>query len=143
MLRLALFGCGRIGKVHAESIAAHPQAELIWVCDPAAAAHALAGKYGAAAGNDVDAVLADPRVDAVVVASPTPTHLDLLTRSVRAGKAVLCEKPIDLDLARVDACWREIAAAGPAVMVGFNRRFDRPVPQFLPRPVHHRLPRRA
>jgi len=124
MLRLALFGCGRIGKVHAESIAAHPQAELIWVCDPAAAAHALAGKYGAAAGNDVDAVLADPRVDAVVVASPTPTHLDLLTRSVRAGKAVLCEKPIDLDLARVDACWPEIAAAGPAVMVGFNRRFD-------------------
>jgi myo-inositol 2-dehydrogenase/D-chiro-inositol 1-dehydrogenase len=125
MLGLALFGCGRIGKVHADSIAAHPRAELIWVCDPMEeAARSLAGQYGAAVSRDAGAVLADPRVDAVVVASPTPTHVDLLSRSVRAGKAVLCEKPIDLDLARVDACWREIAGAGPAVMVGFNRRFD-------------------
>ena len=125
MVQLALLGCGRIGKVHAESIAAHPQAELTWVCDPMEeAARSLAGRYGATAGRDVDAVLADRRVDAVVVAAPTPTHVDLLTRSVRAGKAVLCEKPIDLDLARVDACWRQIAGAGPAVMVGFNRRFD-------------------
>jgi myo-inositol 2-dehydrogenase/D-chiro-inositol 1-dehydrogenase len=125
MVRLALFGCGRIGKVHAESISGHPRAELTWVCDPMEeAARSLAARYGAVAGQDVDAVLADPRVDAVVVASPTPTHVDLLTRSVRAGKAVLCEKPIDLDLGRVDACWREIAGAGPAIMVGFNRRFD-------------------
>jgi myo-inositol 2-dehydrogenase / D-chiro-inositol 1-dehydrogenase len=125
MVRLALFGCGRIGKVHAESIAGHPRAELTWVCDPMeAAARSLAAQYGATAGQDVDAVLADPRVDAVVVASPTGTHVDLLTRSVRAGKAVLCEKPIDLDLDRVDACWREIAGARPAIMVGFNRRFD-------------------
>jgi myo-inositol 2-dehydrogenase / D-chiro-inositol 1-dehydrogenase len=63
-------------------------------------------------------------VDAVVVASPTPTHVDLLTRSVLVGKAVLCEKPIDLDIARVDACWERIADADPTVMVGFNRRFD-------------------
>ena len=73
MVRLALFGCGRIGKVHAESIAAHPQAELIWVCDPAEeAARSLAGRYGAAAGRDADVVLKDPRVDAVVVAIPHP-----------------------------------------------------------------------
>jgi len=125
MVRLALFGCGRIGKVHAESIAGHPRAELTWVCDPMeAAARSLAAQYGATAGQDVDAVLADPRVDAVVVASPTLTHVDLLTRSVRAGKAVLCEKPIDLDLDRVDACGREITGASPAIMVGFNRRFD-------------------
>jgi myo-inositol 2-dehydrogenase / D-chiro-inositol 1-dehydrogenase len=69
-----------------------------------------------------------------VIASTTPTHVDLLTRAVRAGKAVLCEKPIDLDLARVDRCWTEIAALNPTVMVGFNRRFD---PSF--REVHDRV----
>ena len=125
MVGFALFGCGRIGKVHAESIAAHPRAGLVWICDPAeAAARSLAGQYGASAGRDAEAVLADPRVEAVVVASPTPTHVDLLTRAVRAGKAVLCEKPIDLDLAKVDACWQEIGGSSPVVMVGFNRRFD-------------------
>ena len=89
-----------------------------------AAARSLAGQYGATAGSDAGAVLADPRVDAVVVASPTPTHVDLLTRAVHAGKAVLCEKPIDLDLAKVDACWQQIGGSSPVVMVGFNRRFD-------------------
>ena len=79
---------------------------------------------GAEWGTDVDAVIEDPSIDAVVVASPTPTHVDLLTRAVRAGKAVLCEKPIDLDLARVDACREEIGALVDRVMVGFNRRFD-------------------
>ena len=129
MVRVALFGCGRIGRVHADSIAAHPRAELAWVCDPIeVAAREVAALYGSAATTDVDAVLADPRVDAVVVASPTPTHVDLLTGAVRAGKAVLCEKPIDLDLAAVDQCWDAIAAAEPTVMVGFNRRFD---PTFL------------
>jgi myo-inositol 2-dehydrogenase/D-chiro-inositol 1-dehydrogenase len=125
MLRVALFGCGRIGRVHAGAVAAHPRAELAWVCDPMeAAAKELAGQYGAEAGSDVAAVLADESVDAVIVASPTPTHVDLLTAAVKAGKAVMCEKPIDLDLARVDACWAEIGSLSPTVMVGFNRRFD-------------------
>src|SRR5689334_3870547 len=118
MVRLALFGCGRIGTVHAAAIAAHPRAELSWVCDPIEpAAKALADQYGAMAGSDVNAALSDDRVDAVVIASPTPTHVDLLTRAVQAGKAVLCEKPIDLDIARVDACWDKIADAGPTVML--------------------------
>ncbi|WP_433507749.1 inositol 2-dehydrogenase [Pseudonocardia halophobica] len=125
MLRVALFGCGRIGRVHAAAVAAHPRAELAWVCDPMeAAAKELAGQYEAEASSDVAAVLADESVGAVIVASPTPTHVDLLTAAVKAGKAVMCEKPIDLDLARVDACWAEIGALSPTVMVGFNRRFD-------------------
>ncbi|WP_020673067.1 inositol 2-dehydrogenase [Amycolatopsis nigrescens] len=124
-MRLALFGGGRIGRVHADSIAGHPRAELAWVCDPMPdAAQAVAARHGATATADVDAVLADRSVDAVVIASSTPTHVDLLTRAVRAGKAVLCEKPIDLDIGRVDACWAEIGSADANVMVGFNRRFD-------------------
>ena len=122
MVRLALIGCGKIGKVHADSIAAHPRAELAWACHPREqAARVFAREYGANASTDVDAVLADPSVDAILVASPTSTHVDLITRGVLAGKAVLCEKPIDLDITRVDACWQ---SANPAVMMGFNRRFD-------------------
>jgi myo-inositol 2-dehydrogenase / D-chiro-inositol 1-dehydrogenase len=125
LIRFALFGCGRIGRVHADSIDVDPRAELAWVYDPIESAALEVGKrYGAATAPDVDAAMDDPNVNAVVIASATPTHVDLLTRAVRAGKAVLCEKPIDLDLARVDRCWVEIAALNPTVMVGFNRRFD-------------------
>jgi myo-inositol 2-dehydrogenase/D-chiro-inositol 1-dehydrogenase len=125
MVRLALIGCGRIGRVHADSIDVHPRAELAYVYDPVEdAAREVGSRFGAPWGTDVDAVFDDASVDAVVVASPTPTHVDFLTRAVRAGKAVLCEKPIDLDLARVDACRAEIGALADRVMVGFNRRFD-------------------
>ncbi len=135
MIRFALFGCGRIGRVHADSIDVHPRAELAWVYDPIESAALEVGKrYGAATASAVDAAMDDSSVGAVVIASATPTHIDLLTRAVRAGKAVLCEKPIDLDLARVDRCWTEIAALDPTVMVGFNRRFD---PSF--REVHDRI----
>jgi myo-inositol 2-dehydrogenase / D-chiro-inositol 1-dehydrogenase len=125
VIRFALFGCGRIGRVHADSIDVHPRAQLAWVYDPIeSAAHEVAERHGAATAPTVDAALDDPGVDAVVIASATATHVDLLTRAVRAGKAVLCEKPIDLDLARVDRCWTEIAALNPTVLLGFNRRFD-------------------
>ena len=125
MLRIGLFGAGRIGRVHADSLAGHPRAELATVYDPIEpAAREVAGQYGAKATGDVGAILGDPGIGAVIIASPTPTHVELLTASVRAGKAVLCEKPIDLDLARVDACWAEIKDLGATIMVGFNRRFD-------------------
>jgi myo-inositol 2-dehydrogenase / D-chiro-inositol 1-dehydrogenase len=135
LIRFGLFGCGRIGRVHADSIDVHPQAELAWVYDPIeSAAQEVAKQYGATAAPTVGVALDDPSVDAVVIASATPTHIDLLTRATRARKAVLCEKPIDLDLARVDRCWTEIAALNPTVMIGFNRRFD---PSF--REVHERI----
>jgi myo-inositol 2-dehydrogenase/D-chiro-inositol 1-dehydrogenase len=135
MVRLALFGCGRIGAVHAESVAAHPRAELAWVCDPVeGAARALAERCGGRATPDPATVFADPGIDGVVIGSPTPTHVGLLTAAVQAGLAVLCEKPIDLDIDRVDACWAEIGSRSPAVMVGFNRRFD---PSF--RELHDRI----
>jgi myo-inositol 2-dehydrogenase / D-chiro-inositol 1-dehydrogenase len=135
LIRFGLFGCGRIGRVHADSIDVHPKAELAWVYDPIeSAAQEVAKYYGAIAAPTVDFALDDPSVDAVIIASATPTHVDLLTRAVRVGKAVLCEKPIDLDLTRVDRCWTEIAALNPTVMIGFNRRFD---PSF--REVHERI----
>ena len=125
MVRLGVIGCGRIGRVHADSIDVHPRAELAAVYDPVPdAAREVGSRFDTEWSTDVDAVIEDPSIDAVVVASPTPTHVDLLTRAVHAGKAVLCEKPIDLDLAQVDACRTEIGTLADRVMVGFNRRFD-------------------
>ncbi len=125
MLRVALLGAGRIGQVHARSIIESGEAELTWVCDPVdTAASALAGRYGARWSPEPGDAIADPNVDAVLIASATPTHTDLMRESVLAGKKVLCEKPIDLDIARIDATWAAIKDHAPFVMLGFNRRFD-------------------
>ena len=125
MIGFALFGCGRIGRMHARNIHAHPGAELVACYDVAGpAAAAVAADLGASEAHSVEEALANPRVQAVFIASSTDTHLDLIARSVQGAKAVLCEKPVDLDIARVDACWQAIAGLRPLVMLGFNRRFD-------------------
>lgn len=125
MPRFALFGCGRIGRMHGVNLAKHPRTDLVSVFDVAAEAAAeTAEATGAKVAQTVDEILGDNSIDAVLIASSTDTHVDLLTRAAKAGKAILCEKPIDLDLARVDACWAEISPLDPLVMIGFNRRFD-------------------
>ena len=125
MVGFAVLGCGRIGRMHARNIKAHPRAELVAVYDVVSGVAAeTAAELGAKVVVSVDAALGEPGVDAVFVASSTDTHVDLITRGVKAGKAVLCEKPIDLDIARVEACWAEIGSLDLLVMIGFNRRFD-------------------
>lgn len=127
-VRIGLIGTGRIGQVHAASIAASPDAELAWVADPFVdGAHAIAARYGATATASAEELIAAGErgeLDAVLIASPTPTHVDLIEASVRAGLPVLCEKPIDLDIARVDALRPLVAESGVPVALGFNRRFD-------------------
>jgi myo-inositol 2-dehydrogenase/D-chiro-inositol 1-dehydrogenase len=125
MVKFAVLGCGRIGRMHAINLARHPRADLAWVFDVAASAAAsVAEATGARQARDADEALSAKDVDAVLIASSTNTHLDLLERAVEAGKAVLCEKPIDLDLAKVDACWERIRDRNATIMTGFNRRFD-------------------
>ncbi len=125
MLRFALFGAGRIGRMHADNIARHPRARLTHVYDVVPkAAREVAGLHGARAADEVGEVLTSHEVDAVLIASSTDTHVELITAAAKAGKAVFCEKPIDLDLARVDRCWEEIRALRPVIQIGFNRRFD-------------------
>jgi myo-inositol 2-dehydrogenase / D-chiro-inositol 1-dehydrogenase len=125
MVKFAVLGCGRIGRMHALNLARHPRVELAYVYDLApATAAAVAEATGARQAGTVEEILSVGAVAAVLIASPTDTHLDLLVRAVEAGKAVLCEKPIDLDLAKVDASWARIKAHDPTIMVGFNRRFD-------------------
>jgi myo-inositol 2-dehydrogenase/D-chiro-inositol 1-dehydrogenase len=125
MLGFALLGCGRIGKMHGDNIARHPKARLMVAYDvQSEAADAVAERLGCKAARSVADALATPGVDAVLIASSTDTHVQLISEAARAGKAVLCEKPIDLDIAKVDQCAREIAANDVPIMIGFNRRFD-------------------
>ena len=125
MIKFAVLGCGRIGRMHALNLARHPRVELASVYDVVdQAAAATAEATGARRAGAIDEILGAREVDAVLIASSTDTHLDLLVRAVEAGKAVLCEKPIDLDLAKVDASWARIQDRRPTIMVGFNRRFD-------------------
>ena len=111
MVRIAVLGCGRIGQMHAANIARHPRASLAMVYDiDGAAAEAVAEREGARAMASAEEVLASPDADAVLIASATPTHADYIEKAVEAGKPALCEKPIDLTLARVEACRARIAA---------------------------------
>jgi len=124
-VKFAVLGCGRIGRMHAAGLARHKRAELVAVFDVSDdAASATAAALGVAKAASAEAVLADPAIEAVLIATPTSTHVDLIIAAARAGKAILCEKPIDLDMERVRFCAREIAPYDVTIMIGFNRRFD-------------------
>ncbi|MGO4909457.1 inositol 2-dehydrogenase [Pseudorhodobacter sp. W20_MBD10_FR17] len=124
MLRVGLLGAGRIGAVHAITIAAHATSKLVAVSDFLPEnAEKLAAKYGCVARSNEE-IIADPNIDAVLIATPTDTHSDLMEAATRAGKAVLCEKPVDLSLTRARACAAATAGNGQPIMIGFNRRFD-------------------
>jgi myo-inositol 2-dehydrogenase/D-chiro-inositol 1-dehydrogenase len=123
-VKLALLGAGRIGKVHAKAITSNPDAELVAVADAFAdAAKAIADQYGCAV-RSVDEIANSENVDAVVICTPTNTHADLIEKFAKAGKAIFCEKPIDLSLERVKSCLKVVEKTGAKLMVGFNRRFD-------------------
>ena len=125
MIRVAVLGAGRIGKIHAANVARNSRCRLVAVADAMpGAATALALQYGAEASTDAMALAARQDIDAIVIGTPTDTHVDLTLAGARAGKAVLCEKPIDLDIRKADAAVAEIEKLGAKVMLGFNRRFD-------------------
>ena len=124
MLRIAVLGCGRIGRMHAANVARHPRAELVAVYDVhRPAAEEVAKAQGVTAATSAE-VLGSDRVDAVLIATATPTHADYIEMAIAAGKAVLCEKPIDLSLARVNQCAAKIGATEIPIQLGFNRRYD-------------------
>jgi len=126
-MKIALLGAGRIGRVHARAISDHPLAQLACVSDAfPEAANSLAAEYGVPVMTAED-IFASAEIDGVLIASSTPTHCDFLERAARAGKAVLCEKPIDLDLARTRHCLGVLAEHPVTCALGFNRRHD---PQF-------------
>lgn len=125
-VRIAVLGLGRIGRLHADLLAREVDGvEVAVVADVAdAAVGEVAGRLGADGSTDPAAALARDDVDAVAVCTPTPTHVDLVVMAAAAGKAVLCEKPVSLDLGETDRALAAVADAAVVCQVGFNRRFD-------------------
>ena len=125
VLSIGLLGCGRIGVMHAANIHAHPRTRLAAVYDiDGPAMSGVADTHGAAACEDPEEMFADPGIDAILIATATDTHADYIERAVAVSKPVLCEKPIDLDLGRVNRCRDRISDSSVPVQLGFNRRFD-------------------
>ena len=124
MLRIGLLGCGRIGQVHAMSILRVPTAQLVAVADAfPASAQALAEKSGAQV-RSVDAIMASDDIDAVIICTPTDTHYDLIHAAAKAGKAIFCEKPVDMSADRIRECINVVQANNVPFLTAFNR----PVP---------------
>ncbi|MBV9287003.1 MAG: inositol 2-dehydrogenase [Hyphomicrobiales bacterium] len=123
-MKFGIIGAGRIGKIHGANIAARRDCEVRYVADAdPGAAQGLAGATGAEVAS-VDKILSASDVDAVAICSPTDTHANLIERAARANKAIFCEKPIDLEVARIRACLEVVRDTGARLMIGFNRRFD-------------------
>ena len=124
MVSIGLLGCGRIGHVHALSLSQIKNARLTAVADavPEAAA-ALGEEYGAEVRSAED-IISAPDIDAVIVATPTTFHYDQIHALAAAGKAIFCEKPIDLSSTRAAECMAAVDEAGVSFLTAFNRRFD-------------------
>jgi myo-inositol 2-dehydrogenase/D-chiro-inositol 1-dehydrogenase len=124
LMRFGVIGAGRIGKIHAGNIARRGDCAVALVADAdTGAASALAAATGAKTGS-VEEILAAKDIEAVAICSPTDTHADLIERAAKAGKAIFCEKPVDLSANRVRGCLAVVKAAKAKLMIGFNRRFD-------------------
>ena len=119
---IALIGAGRMGQVHGANAAMLPGLRLRYVVDPRTDVAAARAADWSAEVATLETVLADPSIRGVLVCSSTDQHLAHAQAAVRAGKAVFCEKPIDLDLGKVRAAQAEFADA--SFLLGFNRRFD-------------------
>jgi len=124
-INIGLLGAGRIGLTHARSFSGIATARIAAVFDPDDAAARAAIDLTGARRATVDEIMADPAIDAVMICTPTDLHADQVEMAAEAGKAIFCEKPIDLEVARVRACLKVVARTGARLMIGFNRRFDR------------------
>ncbi len=122
---IGLIGCGRIGQMHARQLAGIDGLRLAAVCDAMPAASAsLAAELDVPVADSHAALMARSDVDAVAICSPTETHVDLIVAAADAGLPAFCEKPVSLELAEAERAVSAVAAAGTAVQLGFNRRFD-------------------
>jgi myo-inositol 2-dehydrogenase/D-chiro-inositol 1-dehydrogenase len=124
MLNIGILGCGRIGQVHARSLMRFDAARLVAVSDffPESA-QALASKTGAEVRETAEILAADD-IDAVIICTPTDTHFDIIQTAAKAGKAIFCEKPVDMSADRIRECMATVEAHKAKFFTAFNRRFD-------------------
>ena len=127
-INFAVIGTGRMGSVHVANIVNKvPEANLVAVCDIRLdVAQAVADRWGITrVVQDYHELLADETIEAVLIATTTSTHAEVIKDCAKAGKHIFCEKPIALDLARIDEALEAVELAGVKLQVGFNRRFDK------------------
>lgn len=127
-VNLAVIGTGRMGSVHVRNIVRQiPEADLVAVCDiRLEVAQAVADEHGIKrVVRDYHDLLADKDIEAVLIATSTPTHAFIMKDVAKAGKHIFCEKPLALDLKEIDEALAEVEKAGVKLQVGFNRRFDK------------------
>jgi myo-inositol 2-dehydrogenase/D-chiro-inositol 1-dehydrogenase len=128
-LNVCVLGTGRMGTIHAATVAGHPGARVATIGDiDLGRAEAVAAQYGATATADPLAAVASADIDAVVIATPSDSHVLYIEAAARAGKAIFCEKPVGIEPDEVRRALETVAAAGVLLQIGFHRRFD---PSFL------------
>ena len=124
MISIGVIGAGRIGQIHATNLYRHPDADLRYIVDVSdTAANKLAAACNTRTGS-IETLLGDDSIDAVVIASSTDSHSDFVCAAAQAGKAIFCEKPLDLDVKTAIRSLGAVDESGVLLCLGFNRRHD-------------------
>ena len=125
IVNVALFGLGRIGQMHAENLILHPKFNLIYVYDiNKKLSKKMSNKFKCVNIKNPDIAMKDKKVDIIFIATSTSTHLKFITNAVKNKKVVFCEKPLDLNLKKIEKCRNIIKIYNPKIQIGFNRRYD-------------------
>tara|TARA_B100000686_G_scaffold300272_1_gene334673 strand:+ start:776 stop:1792 length:1017 start_codon:yes stop_codon:yes gene_type:complete len=125
IVNVALFGLGRIGQMHAENLILHPKFNLIYVYDiNKKLSKKMSNKFKCVNIKNPDIAMKDKKVDIIFIATSTSTHLKFITNAVKNKKIVFCEKPLDLNLKKIEKCRNIIKKYNPKIQIGFNRRYD-------------------
>ncbi|MEM9141708.1 MAG: inositol 2-dehydrogenase [Bacteroidota bacterium] len=126
MINIGIIGVGRMGKIHLENLSRKIEGvHLIAAVNPGKAGQEFAREQGVKnVSDDIDLILGNPEIDAVLISSPSDTHSEYALRAAKVGKAVFCEKPIDKSLVKSRETISAISDLGIPLMIGFNQRFD-------------------
>ena len=125
IVNVALFGLGRIGQMHAENLLSNPKFKLIYVYDlNKRLSKKISNKFKCVNLENPNIAMKDKKVDVIFIATSTSTHLKFITNAVKNKKVVFCEKPLDLNLKKIEKCRNIIKKYNPKIQIGFNRRYD-------------------
>ena len=125
LINIALFGLGRIGQMHAENLINHPEFNLKYVFDiDEKLSNKLSKKYGCINIKSPNIAFKDKDIKSIFIATSTKTHLKFIEEGVKNKKVIFCEKPLDLDLKKINQCKKKLAKVNPKIQIGFNRRYD-------------------
>ena len=125
MINVALFGLGRIGQMHGENLHAHKKFNLKYTFDiNKNLSKKISSKFNAISIDNPKTAFQDKSIDIIFIASSTPTHIKLINEATKHKKIVFCEKPLDLDIKKINSCKKIIKKFNPKIQLGFNRRYD-------------------